>query len=287
MSRLTKQQAALHTQACVLLQKDCLSFDERLFVLAHWQEGANHVNGMSGAFFTPQGLATDFAIEVSGYKVIDLCAGIGSLAFAVYHHSCMSSAARPKITCVEVNPDYVAVGKKVLPEATWIVGDVLDLPASVTGYHVAIANPPFGRIKHEGNAPRYTGAEFEYKVIDVASDRAAHGVFLIPQSSSPFRLSGVRAFKETTIPKYERFAEQTAIRLEPNCGLDTSVHNADWRGVSIVTEIVLADFQEARLRREPPEEEEVITIDSHPTHPWQEPSAWIQDQLFAVAPESS
>jgi 16S rRNA G1207 methylase RsmC len=151
MSKLTKQQAALHTQACVLLQKDCLSFDERLFVLTHWQEGANHVNGMSGAFFTPQGLATDFAIEVSGHKVIDLCAGIGSLAFAVYHHNCMSSAARPKITCVEVNPDYVAVGKKVLPEATWIVADVLDLPGSLTGYHVAIANPPL-----EGSSTKAT-----------------------------------------------------------------------------------------------------------------------------------
>lgn len=90
---------------------------------------------------------------------------------------------------MELNPDYVAVGRKVLPEATWLVANIFDLPASLTGFDCAIANPPFGRIKQAGASPRYAGGDFEYKVIDVASDRANYGVFLIPQSSSPFRLS--------------------------------------------------------------------------------------------------
>ncbi|WP_165420444.1 hypothetical protein [Edaphobacter modestus] len=47
MSRLSKQLTALHAQACALLQKDVLTFDERVFVLDHWQEGANHINSLS------------------------------------------------------------------------------------------------------------------------------------------------------------------------------------------------------------------------------------------------
>lgn len=254
MSRLTKQQARLHAQACALLQKDVLSLDERVFVLEHWQESANHVNSIAGAFFTPCGLARDFAIEVpsgSGNKVIDLCAGIGKLAFAVYHDAIFSPYGRPEITCVELNRDYVKVGRKVLPEATWLVGDVLNLPDVLRGFHCAIANPPFGRIKSDGRAPRYSGAEFEYKVLDVASDMADYGVFILPQASSPFLLSGVQCYSENITEKYRRFSEQTAIVLEPNCGIDTSTHAHDWHGVSVSTEVVLADFKQARERRQP------------------------------------
>jgi SAM-dependent methyltransferase len=248
MSKLTKQQAKLHAQACALLEKDVLTYDERLFVLEHWQEGANHNNGVAGAFFTPVSLARDFAIEVGGGKIVDLCAGIGSLAFAVYHRNAWGET-HCDVTCVEINPDYLAVGQKVLPEAKWIVGDVLSLPESLRGFDFAIANPPFGRIRQSGKAPRYDGSDFEYKVIDVASDRANDGVFLIPQASSPFQFSGRRMYEAKPPEKYASFSQETAIDLEPNCGIDTSITIDEWHGVSILTEIVLADFRRARSRR--------------------------------------
>jgi predicted RNA methylase len=252
MSRLSKRQASLHAQACALLDKDKLRFDEKLFVLEHFQESANHVNCVAGAFFTPQGLARELSIEVGGNKVIDLCAGIGALAFAVYHFSSTwSGSEKPEITCVEINPDYVAVGRKILPEATWVVADVLDLPPTLTGFDCAIANPPFGRIASSGRSPRYTGADFEYKVVDVASDIAKYGTFLIIQSSSPFKLSGVQSYEETRTSKYEGFSTQTSIDLTPNCGIDTTISNGEWHNVSVVTEIVLADFTKTRARRQP------------------------------------
>ncbi|GGG86656.1 methyltransferase domain-containing protein [Edaphobacter dinghuensis] len=250
MSKLTKQQAALHAEACELLRKDVLTDDDRLFVLDHWQESANHINGLAGAFFTPTALARDFAIETFGGRILDLCAGIGSLAYAAYSHSAWSSDL-PQITCVEINPDYIAVGKKILPEATWVRADVLDLPPHLTGFDCVIANPPFGRIKQPGKAPRYSGSEFEYKVIDIASDRAKHGVFIVPQSSAPFRLSGRQTFLQATSEKYQRFVGETSIELEPNCGIDTSVSAGGWKGASVITEIVLADFEQARSRRIP------------------------------------
>jgi predicted RNA methylase len=265
MSKLTKQQAALHAQACALLEKDVLTFDDRLFVLSHWQESANHINGVAGAFFTPPSLARDFSIEVCGHSIIDLCAGIGSLSFAAFHFGARFGSTPPKITCVEINPAYVDVGRKVLPEATWILADALDLPASLTAFDCAIANPPFGSIKQAGKSLRYTGRNFEYKLIDVASDRAKYGVFLIPQSSAPFRFSGVRSFEETSVEKYQRFTEQTAIELEPSCGIDTSITQNEWHGVSVSTEIVVTDFEEARVRRGRIE-----------------PSDYFQTELFAV-----
>lgn len=249
MSKLTKRQSVLHMQACALLEKDVLTDDDRIFVLEHWQESAHHINNVSGAFFTPVDLARHLAIEVSGADVIDLCAGIGSLAYAVYRRGA-SVYSPPQITCVELNPDYLEIGRKVLPEATWVLADVFDLPPSLKGFDCAIANPPFGHIKHQGAPPRYKGGEFEYKVIDVASDLARDGVFLLPQSSSPFQLSGRRCFEEISPEKYKRFSEETSVELEANCGIDTSFATQSWRSVSIVTEIALADFREARSRRQ-------------------------------------
>ena len=37
--------------------------DDKLFVLEHWREDANHVNSTAGASFTPWGLALDFALD--------------------------------------------------------------------------------------------------------------------------------------------------------------------------------------------------------------------------------
>jgi hypothetical protein len=249
MSKLTKQQAKSHAQAYELLSKDVLTLDERLFVLENWHEGARHVNSAAGAFFTPHGLARDLSLEVAGRRIIDLCAGIGALAFAVYQRSTVFRSETVEITCVEINPDYLAVGRKVLPEANWILADVLELPESIGRFDCAIANPPFGRIRSKDNSSRYSGTEFEYKVLDVACDLADYGVFLIPQSSAPFRLSGTMCFQEQAQDKYMRFHEQTLIELEPNCGIDTSLYRDEWHGVSITTEIVLADFIEARARR--------------------------------------
>ena len=49
--------------------------------------------------------------------------------------------------------------------------------------------------------------------------------------------------------KYVRFQEMTGIALENNCGLDTSVSLADWHGVSVATEIVIADFADVQQKR--------------------------------------
>lgn len=242
MSKLTKAQAKAHAAAVALLAKDRLGDDDKWFVLENWREDANHVNTLAGAFFTPPELARSFAIETSGADtIIDLCAGIGGLLFAALRH-----APRRRMVCVEANPDYVAVGRKLIPEAEWICADVFALPA-LGRFDLALSNPPFGSVKRAASAPRYTGRAFEYHVIDAASDLADFGVFIIPQMSAPFTYSGKPCYTLAPGAEYRRFERETGIELGANCGIDCSF--AQWRSVAPAVEIVTTDFAEAVARR--------------------------------------
>lgn len=246
MAKLTKTETKRHNEACELLKKEVLTDDERIFVLENWNEGAHHMNGAAGAFFTPSGLAADFSIDAGGgRRVIDLCAGIGSLSFWLHLRGRAS-----EIVCVEINPDYIAVGKKILPEATWIQADVFNLPKDLGTFDLAISNPPFGSTPRRcGAAPRYTGSTFEYHVMDIASDLAERGAFIIPQNSAPFTFSGARDYRSRVSDGYTKFHEATGIELEPGCGVDTSFYKDEWHGVSPTVEIVCADFEEVKKQR--------------------------------------
>lgn len=250
MAKLSKTAERRHAQACQLvnLPRD-LTEDERWFVLTHWQESSTTANGLQGAFFTPEGLARDMSLEVGGDRIIDLGAGIGRLAwhnrdlFGRWPHPA------PEFLCVERNPAYVRVGRKVLPEATWLCADILDLPdlANQLGgvFDCAISNPPFGPRPRHRNAPGYTGRRFEYHTIAVAAGLARRGVFIVPQTSAPFHYSGQPNFEhDRGDAEYARFTAGTGITLTATCGIDTSVYDGQWRGVSPRVEVVKANFLE-------------------------------------------
>lgn len=248
MSRLTKRAAARHRRACDLVALDrALTEDEKEFVLTHWHETADASSTLDGAYFTPLDLASTLRFHVHGDRVINLCAGIGRLAWGCREKLIRAWERRPprEFVCVEKNPLYVAVGRKVLPEAEWITGDVLTVLEMNPGrFDTAIANPPFGRIARTGQGPRYRGRQFEYHVIDIAADLARRGAFIVPQASAPFRYSGQPRFERVNNPEVARFEAQTGIRLEPNLGIDTSFCDDQWHGASPVTEVVVCDFTE-------------------------------------------
>lgn len=255
MSKLTKAEAKAHGEALTLLEKDELTDDDRIFIMENWQESANHVNSVAGAFFTPHGLARDAAIDMANTgRVIDLCAGIGGLSLAVYwngYYSRESSGETLELVCVEMNPEYVEIGRKMLPEAEWICGSIFDLP-DLGHFDYAISNPPFGNIKTGGDwKGKYTGSDFEYRTIEIASRIADFGTFIIPQMSAGFRLSGARYYEHSDnerdsfrSDKYQRFAQQTGIRLDAGCGVDTTYYKDEWHGVSPLVEVACADFTE-------------------------------------------
>lgn len=228
--KLSKADAKLHQQAVDVLNKPgSLSVDEREFVLEHWREDAEHVNSTAGAFFTPLGLAGDLAIEVTGGSVVDLCAGIGALAYA-----CLRLDPTRKIVCVELNRAYYEVGRRVVPEAEWICADAFGYETGKV-FDCAISNPPFGNVNTHKN--KY--GKFEYDLIAHARAFSKDGVFIVPQVSAPFRFSGQSRYEVVENAQYEKFSKATGVRLGMNCGIDTSIYDDQWSIKPPRMEIVL------------------------------------------------
>lgn len=244
MAKLTKPQIKAHLQALEYLKQDRLKEEEREFVFDNWQESANHVNSAAGAFFTPLDMAWTFELEVGGPRVLDLCAGIGVLSYAVYQRRFwINSGPAPQITCVEINPDYAAIGQKLLPEATWIIADAMS-DLDIGRFDWVISNPPFGRLNGIG--------DFDLAIVERAERYADNATFILPAGSVPWAYSGRPGFEpDSRSEKAKRFRERTKIDLTPNCGIDCSAWASDWRGAAPKVEIALADYAEARSLRTP------------------------------------
>ena len=247
--KLNKQLAILHSQALELVYSDkALTEDERYFILEHYHEAGNNANTLSGAFFTPLSLAKDFAVmnDYNHHRIVDLCAGIGRLSYH-YQNRYSWSKRTNEITCIEVNPEYVDVGKRTVPEANWILADIFSVDYQSLGqFDLAISNPPFGKIKTGNNfTGSYTGSDFEFKCLELASTIAKNGAFILPQESSPFKYSGSREYIETSGWKFADFLKKSNFNSQFFCcSIDTSHVLNDWRNVKPLCEVIEFDFLE-------------------------------------------
>ena len=240
--KLTRKEIKAHEAACELIGLTRgLDIDERISIVDNWHEGANHVNSAAGAFFTPFDMSFHVGMYAGHGKVLDLCAGIGSLSLGTEVHNCPGNN---DFTLVEINPDYAAVARRVMPDAEIIVGSVYDEglmnELRQRDFDVVISNPPFGSSTREDkNASRYSGP-MQYEVIDIASELAPYGVFILPQNDCPFIYSGKPSYKAAENRKYKKFHEKTGIAFECS-SVDTSTFDR-FRGTNIVTEIFTCDF---------------------------------------------
>lgn len=247
--KLSAEKAKKHNEACEILKKDVLTYSEKLFVLENWHEGATNLNAQSGAFFTPLGLASAMQIEVADFgRAIDLCAGIGALSFC-YVERVKYDRSPVDLVCVEINPEYIEIGKKIVPEATWVQADALNFQEiqKLGKFDQVFSNPPFGKVKTGTSEKlKYTGSEFELRTIEIASRIAKRGTFILPQMSTPYLYSGEAGFNQlegaAQPKKVSQFIKQTGLEYDFNCGIDTSEFLDDWKGVKPVCEIVNFDF---------------------------------------------
>ncbi|MGN8118043.1 hypothetical protein [Labrys sp. 22185] len=90
MGKLSKVEVRAHAEAEAVLRMDVLSAEEKDFVLENWHPAAENNVAAAGAFFSPMDLAADFALEPGQGRVIDLCAGIGGLAYWVQQRAKMA-----------------------------------------------------------------------------------------------------------------------------------------------------------------------------------------------------
>ena len=241
MAKLSKAEIKKHNQILDLIHSDKpLSFDEKWDILENYNEGAEHVNSLAGAFFTPVLYSRDFSLEVFGDTVIDLCAGLGSLSFFVMNKYNPDEIPK-QLVCVEINHDYAEIGKRIVPEADWIVMDALQF-STETLFEQCISNPPYGKIKTSDVQLEYTGSEFEYKIISKASTIAQYGTFILPQRSAGFVYSGRRFYERDESNKYKKFNKETGIVLNPGIGIDGAIYREAWKGTTITTEVACANF---------------------------------------------
>jgi len=250
VAKLTHEQERLHAQACQLvnLARD-LTEEERAFVLDHWRASSTARNASDRAHFTPAGLAGEMALHVDGDRIIDLAAGIGHLAFHCRNRGGRWPHGDPEFVCVERNPEYVRVGRRVMPDARWICADIMSLPAmrdDLGDFDFCVSNPPYGALpRMVAETGGYRGRRFEYHTIALAATVARKGVFLIPQHAAPFQYSGLRPhLRYDADAEYRKFVERTGIELKPSCGVNTFLYRHAWHDVSPLAEIVRADFTE-------------------------------------------
>ncbi|WP_313235689.1 methyltransferase [Sphingobacterium multivorum] len=256
--KLSKQQIKQHQTAVDVLNKDILTYDEKVYVYENWIPAYEENIGEIGSFFTPLGLARDFAtLEVVGDNIIDLCAGIGSLSFHYFHRMLMHDK-EVKITCIEQSQAFVEVGKKLLPSANWICADALNKETYTDlikneKFDYCISNPPFGKIKTTTNTEwiKYAGSEFEYKIIAVGNEitKYGEGAYIIPQSSAPFRYSNLPntkyqpPYEVTENTKTKKWLNDTNTILSVGTPIDTGYYYNDWVGTKVLCEIVLTGIE--------------------------------------------
>ncbi len=153
MGRLTQLEEKAHDDALALLSLTrVLSNDEVDFVYRHYSPLATHRVAQNAIYFTPPEAAALLAIyaRMEGRaRIIDLAAGIGILT----HHMLLAErwddhTAAKQHVCVELDAEFVAVGRKLLPQVEWVCGNSFDpdLMHALGSFDAGIANPPFGQI---------------------------------------------------------------------------------------------------------------------------------------------
>ena len=175
--KLSKQDAEKHLRVMELVHSDrSLNRDQRFQIIEDFHEGAQHLNGLAGAFFTPIDLAISIHEEqITGSRsLLDLCSGIGRLSWWAHEEGI-------PVTCVELNPDYVAAGKRALPNANWMIANMFDDAVQELDVHMVVSNPPFGHLKRK-SAPKWIkSSELQFAAVEVASRIALEGCFILPK----------------------------------------------------------------------------------------------------------
>ena len=249
MAKLSKQQSNLHLQSMDLVNSDKeLTTDEKQFVLNNYNPNATNLTTISGAFFTPESIAQQFAIfsDPKG-NIIELCAGIGSLSYWLLEYDQFSgrrpsgwmSAEIENLTCVEINPEYVTVGKKIIPGANWILGSVLNesLIKQIQFGDCVIANPPFGAIRSDEDRTwiRYNmKAYFDLNVVAIGTQIANAGCFILPKGRTSYDMD---KHEHITNELHDNFKKATGFMLELG-SWDLKEFQNDWIGAKPIVEFV-------------------------------------------------
>lgn len=272
--KLTKQQRKMHDIAVAVLNNpesfrdimdqhqtpDGRSYypdDWREFVYRNYRPDATNDIGKGSAFFTPWEIAGEFQIETLNWhsgmdrplRIVDLCAGYGVLSLRRHMNSKYSDEPAPEITCIEINPEFVEVGKQLFPEAEWICADVFDAEQILAGreFDEFYSNPPFGRIPKVNGKKPYDCPRFEWAVAEIGMRLAPEngGTMILQTGATNWGITGRRGYEKIDNPDYEKWSKRTGINLGPNCGIDLSF--VEFAATKTQVELVDVEFSEDHI----------------------------------------
>jgi len=239
MGKITRAQSKAHDDALALLSL-CrgLTADEKEFVFRNYNPMATNNVGKAAIFFTPFDLASELLPYLGGFsgRLLDAFAGIGVLAYHAWKkfHSNMN-----ELVCVELNGDFVQAGKKLVPEATWIQGDMFDinLVAGLGIFNVAITNPPYGNVAtgQEANKWLQYHGPMQLEAAEVILRITTKGGLMILQRVDQEHQLG------PTPPSthYKRWKKAFPGAMISEQSTDTSIYRDQWQGAK--PDVVLAD----------------------------------------------
>lgn len=256
MSRLSKREIKQQRDLMNLIASGLTTndyqyiIDERIeYIYENFHPSMIDNQTENGAFYTPYGLAQDVAVfsNRSGH-IVDVCAGIGILAYRLKQMDSYDKNIK-SITCIELNPQAVEIGKKLLPTANWICGNVFDqelweeltkdLPDN--RFDFMVSNPPFGKDMNKRKADwlNMTG-ERDLMVLELCLKYSKGGYFIVPVQSAPFRYSGHHYYENDQSKwskKFIRFVKATQDNYKYNfsCdGIDASIYREEWKGLKTI-----------------------------------------------------
>jgi predicted RNA methylase len=255
MRKLTREERQLHDRAEDLLwgSDKPLTHDEVQYVYQNWLPYASHAVEVSAAFFTPLDMARVVAIYApqSG-RVLDLAAGIGVLSYAMMSRQNYGGApvmgAYKEIVAVEVNEGYIRVGKRLLPDVTWVQGNALEMSLwlELGRFDGAVSNPPFGRVL--GNSTidtrwlSYRGAN-DLMFAEIALRVAPAVTMILPTMSVPFEYQTRDGyFSHRERGEWTKFQKALPGAVCNPSSWPTAEWDDQWRGAKPATEIVTLEL---------------------------------------------
>ncbi len=199
------------------------------------------------AYFTPLDMAYDFALFAGRSGVcVDMCAGIGILSFCAKIRDTYEGNIEHQI-CIERNPAYLEIGKRLLPDAIWIQGDIFDksiwdsIVAKYGRIDSIVSNPPFGKVTKtdvDRSWLKYQGSDLDIASIEVALKYTDDVAMILPSGSVSFRYSGKPYFEEVQNRKVDKLKKDTGLNIiMTNPGIDTSVYDK-FKNTNITVEYV-------------------------------------------------
>lgn len=235
----------------LLNSKDKFTADELELIYTDFNEAVISDVTQNSAYFTPLGLAYDFALMVPTHGlVVDMCAGIGVLSYAALSRDSYEGRIK-KIICIERDSRYIEIGKKLVQsnantEVIWLQGDVFDeamwneIEAKHGKIDCIISNPPYGVVtKTDKNRDwlKYKGNDLDIAAIEIGIIKSKYPSFILPQGSCTFRASGRPYPDHIENRKISKLKKEMGIDFYMSwSSIDTTVYEQGFKNTKIVVE---------------------------------------------------